>query len=167
MTLRRIALPDSIPGSFFLDSMPGRYESFDVALQEISRSGITRVVCLAPLDEVIEKSPHYAMAIQIGSLPWQHEIFPVVDHGAPEDCPAFWRVARTTAAGLLDGERVLAHCAAGIGRTGMFAICVLIALGIGHETAESAVRDVGSGPESESQDEAIRRIVDAYAPGAK
>jgi hypothetical protein len=55
--LRSVSLPLEIRGALFLSSMPGEYESLEQAFQEMRGQGITRIVRLAPIEEIREKSP--------------------------------------------------------------------------------------------------------------
>ncbi len=52
---------------------------------------------------------------------------------------------------LLRGESVLLHCAAGMGRTGTVAACLLKRLGLDRAEALERVRAAGSNPESAAQ----------------
>lgn len=153
--LRSVTLPDGVPGRLYLASMPGRYEPYEKAKEQIVGDRITRVVCLVPHEEVREKSPRYAHAIEAGNVPWAHEHFGIPDYEAPADRDAFWDLAQVIARFLVQGERILVHCAGGIGRTGTFAICVLMAMGLTQGQSRRAVGKVGSSPESQSQDDVI------------
>ena len=135
--------------------MPGRYEVFEEAWRAILDHGITQVICLVPADELQDKSPLYARAVQEERTPWVHESFPVEDFEAPADREAFWTLARKTATRLRAGETILAHCAAGIGRTGTFAVCVLLALGLTTASARAAVRSAGAGPQTSAQEDVV------------
>lgn len=152
---RSVELPAHVWGRLYLGSMPGRYEVLEEAWRAIVERDIARVICLVPADELEDKSPHYARAIRERQLPWEHESFPVGDFDAPEDRDGFWRLAQNVALSLAAGQAVLVHCAGGIGRTGMFSICVLMALGLPVENARAAVRKVGAGPENAVQDQIV------------
>src|SRR5262249_23141264 len=131
-------------------SMPGRREQFDDAVIAIEQCGIMRVVCLVPLDEIASKSPKYGEALCQG-VPWHHHPFPIPDYGVPADPHAFWSRASDIAALLRDGERLLVHCGAGIGRTGAFAAAVAMKIGLSFLDTMQAVNEAGSAPETASQ----------------
>lgn len=152
---RAVELPDAVAGRLYLGSMPGRYEAFEEAWSAIGRSRIARVICLVPPEELRDKSPRYARALDEGKTLWKHESFPVEDLEAPADREAFWALAQKAARRLAAGESILVHCAAGIGRSGTFAVCVLLALGVGADAARTAVRRAGSGPQNTAQDEVV------------
>lgn len=135
--------------------MPGRYEVFEQAWRAIVDRDIRRVICLVPMEELSDKSPHYARAIHEQRIPWQHQSFPVGDFDAPRDRDGFWILAQDVAFSLVQGETILVHCAGGIGRTGMFSICVLMALGMPVGMARAETRKVGSAPENAAQDEVV------------
>ena len=56
--------------------------------------------------------------------------FPIPDRGLPESRGAAVRLAQDLAVRLTDGETVLIHCRAGIGRSALMAACTMIGLGI-------------------------------------
>lgn len=153
---REVRLPEGINGRLYLHSMPGRWESFEQAAAEVDRLGIRTVVRLTPLHEVEANSPEYARVLRSGRLPWHERVLEVPDHGVPEDREAFLRLAEEIAQRLKEGEGVLVHCAAGIGRTGTFATCVLLALGLDVEEATRRVEQAGSCPERGQQEALVR-----------
>ena len=61
-------------------------------------------------------------------------------------------------AALRGGESVLLHCAAGIGRTGTAAACVLKQLGLDNDSALARVRQAGSNPENALQSGLVDRF---------
>jgi protein-tyrosine phosphatase len=146
--LRKVQLP--VSGALYLHSMPGRRESFDETVAAIAQCCVTRVVCLAPPDEIAKKSPEYAKALS-QPVPWHHDPFPIPDYGVPAEPAVFWSRASEIAASLQNGERVLVHCGAGIGRTGTFAVAVAMKIGLSFPDAMEAVTAVGSGPETAAQ----------------
>jgi ADP-ribosyl-[dinitrogen reductase] hydrolase len=84
--------------------------------------------------------PEFASAMRRAGLPWRH--LPIRDGDVPD--AAFERAWSTLGAEarrvLLDGGRVLLHCRAGLGRTGMIAARLLVELGTSHDAAIAAVR---------------------------
>jgi len=157
---RSIELPGSIRGKIYLHSMPGYYEEYELAFSELSEKDIQTVISFTSLDEIRMKAPEYARAIEGGSLPFHRISFPIRDFSVPDDRDAYLRLVKETANNIKRGESVLVHCAAGIGRTGMFAACVLLALGIKKPDALALVRSAGSEPEIAYQAEIVDWVTD-------
>lgn len=151
MPLRPLPLPAHISGRLWLHSMPGRLESWAAFLDEARLRQLNLLVCLNPLEEVAQLSPGYHKAIAEGRLPlrWQH--LPMRDFGLGADPGAFRQGVEQLANELRLGQHALLHCAAGIGRTGTVAACVLKQLGLGSAQALKQVRDAGSNPQSALQ----------------
>jgi protein-tyrosine phosphatase len=151
MALRPVALPAQVPGSLWLGSMPGRFESWSAFDAQARRARLALVVCLTPRSELAELSPTYHAAVTQGTVPFRWLNVPMPNFGVPDDPPAFRREVRQIAAALRQGDAVLLHCAAGMGRTGSTAACVLKALGLDTEDALQRVRDAGSNPQNAQQ----------------
>ena len=151
MAFRSLALPDSLPGAVWLAPMPGRLEPWAEFLAQARRAGLTRIVCLTPREEVRALSVPYHEALQQGTLPcaWMH--LPMRNFALSDDARAFRDGVETLAEALRGGEVILLHCAAGIGRTGTAAACVLKRLGLDRAQALQRVRDAGSNPETAVQ----------------
>lgn len=155
--MRQVRLPE-LPGALYASAMPGRDEPVEDALRDVRARGVTRIVCLAPDEEIRATSPEYASALEQGDVPAPVERVPVRDMGVPDDLRGYVDAVTRTADALRDGERVMVHCRAGVGRTGTFAISVLMVLGLSLEEAEARVRDAGSGPESPLQRVLLREV---------
>ena len=131
--------------------MPGRFEAWSAFEAQAHRSKLTLVVCLTPRSEIAELSPAYHAAIVQGSVPFRWSHLPMRNFGVPEDPANFRREVGQIAQALRQGETVMLHCAAGIGRTGSTAACVLKALGLSTEEALQRVLDAGSNPQNAQQ----------------
>jgi predicted protein tyrosine phosphatase len=151
MPLRRVPLPPEVPGQLWLGAMPGRFEAWSAFEAQAARSGLALVICLTPRSEVAELSPQYHAAVVAGRVPFRWQQVAMRNFGVPEDAAAFRRDIADVASALRAGESVLLHCAAGLGRTGTAAACVLKALGLDTGTALQRVRDAGSNPQNAEQ----------------
>ncbi len=125
----------------------------------MAQCGATTVVCLVEAFELADRYPEY--------LAWLHANagtaavwFPIHDLHAPGVAatePLITELVRR----LDRGEHLLMHCAAGIGRTGTIAVCLLIELGMtkAEALAHVAAHRPMAGPEVGAQ----MRLVEAWA----
>jgi protein-tyrosine phosphatase len=148
---RPVPLPPGVPGSLWLASMPGRFEPWSVFEGEAQRSRLALVVCLTPRSELAELSPRYHRAVTQGTLPFRWLQLPMPNFGVPEDRAGFRNTVQQIAEALKHGDAVMLHCAAGMGRTGSTAACVLKALGASTDDALERVREAGSNPQNAEQ----------------
>jgi protein-tyrosine phosphatase len=151
MALRPVKLTPQVPGSLWLGSMPGRFETWSAFEAQAQRARLALVVCLTPRGELAELSPTYHAAVVQGRVPFRWQHLPMPNFGVPAEPAAFRQEVQQIAAALRQGDAVLLHCAAGIGRTGSAAACVLKALGLPTEEALQRVRDAGSNPQNAQQ----------------
>jgi protein-tyrosine phosphatase len=151
MAFRPLPLPDDVPGRLWLQSMPGRREPWSAFLDEARLNRLDMLVCLNPLEEVAELSPAYHKAVAQGRMPFRWLHVPMRDFGLAADAAAFRQGVEQVAQGLRMGDRALLHCAAGMGRTGTMAACVLKRLGMPAAQALAAVSAAGSNPQSALQ----------------
>jgi protein-tyrosine phosphatase len=156
MVMRRVELPGAIPGQLYLHNMPGCGKPFADFSAAVAAKNVSRVVCMVSLDEISRNAPEYAKALRAG-VPWQHITCPTPDFGVPDEA-AFRALAQDIASRLRAGENIVIHCFAGIGRTGMMATAVLLALGEPLPQAYAIVAQAGSGAESESQEKLLAKI---------
>jgi protein-tyrosine phosphatase len=153
---RRVPLPDFIPGMLFLTAMPGRFEPLAEWRGRMIRLNISHIVCLNPLNEIENISPDYFRIVISKDHPWHLHHFPIPDFGVPDDSSEFLILAKKMSTYLNSGEKILIHCAAGIGRTGTFSMVLLMAAGLSREEAAKAVRMAYAQPEGLGQ----RHLID-------
>jgi hypothetical protein len=158
MLLRNLPVSDLVPGALFLAPMPGRLESWPRFLAAAREHRLGLVLCLAPPEEVAGLAPAYWRAIGSGALPFRWLNASMQNYGLPTNMPAFRAAIERAVEDLKAGDAVLLHCAAGIGRTGSAAACVLKRLGLSAEEAVRRVRAAGSNPENALQS----GLVDAF-----
>ena len=125
----------------------------------LARVDATTIVCLNERDELEDRYPHYVEWLRTncdGTAVW----FPIPDlHAPPLD------EVRPFLDGLLrrldDGERLLVHCGAGMGRAGTVATCLLMLLDVPRDEAlgRVAAHRPMAGPEVGAQ----RALVDELA----
>lgn len=155
--LRRVDLPE-VPGTLCLSAMPGRTDTWPAFVADAARARLSLVLCLTPRHEVAGLSPDYHAAIEAGTLPFEWLGVPMRDFGLFADLGPYAGAVRQVATHLRGGGVALLHCAAGIGRTGTTAACVLKTLGLTTQDARRRVQAAGSNPESALQSGLIDRF---------
>ena len=127
-------------------------------LQQIRDWGAAAVVSLVePAELGWLQVPHLGQEVERHGMKWLH--IPIKDGGVPEDeAERIWAEVGPRIRGLLqEGQRVLFHCRAGHGRSGMMAARLLVELGWSAESAISEVRRVRPGAiEGAAQQAAVR-----------
>lgn len=144
----------NLPGSLYLHSMPGKEEPLPSCFQALEEASMDHIICLNPMEEIQAKSPDYAEAIRLQSLPCDLIHFPIGIGGIPEDTEPLLNLARDAAEKLKNGSNFLVHCKGGVGRTGTMASCIVAAL----NQPLSLVTDAGGKAETEQQQELISSL---------
>jgi protein-tyrosine phosphatase len=131
----------------------------------LERCGATTVVCLVEPHELLDRYPAYVGWLREhdgGRAVW----FPIHDLHAPDVDVAVGLLAQL-ADRVRAGEHLLIHCAAGIGRAGTIATCLLITLGMGQtESLELvAAHRPMAGPEVGAQRDLVDAIWDRHQQG--
>lgn len=156
--LRPLQLPDDFSGKLWLTSMPGRYEPLEEFLGWCRADWVEEIVCLVDSEEIAHKSPQYGVALRTKGMPLSVEQFPIPDYGVPENIEGLVDLARRVSEKLQAGRKIVLHCAAGYGRTGTFAVMVLMVAGMPLEIALATVKSAGSSPETSEQRQLLQRL---------
>ena len=134
----RYPVPCVVPGSLSIMPCPPA-RALERILDDLKKDGMNVVLSMLPPAEaaklgVAEESTNCA-ARDLTFL-----THPIADFHLP-DTAEFSELIQTLVDRLNAGERIAVHCRAGIGRSGMVAACVLIALGNSASKAITIVSD--------------------------
>jgi len=160
MTTELYWLEGPWPGRLALSARPRGGDWLDDEAEVWCRAGIGAVLSLLTprevedLDLAAERAAVESRAMRFRSLP-------IPDRDVPPSKSDFDRVLRQLDADLAGGANALVHCRQGVGRTGLFAACLLIARG---EDPAAAIRRVAQArhlpiPETPEQ----RRWIESFA----
>lgn len=152
--LYTLPLP-ALSGALHVGPVPGRLRDGLAALHLdlIRAAGVGRIWCLVPgydlSNQLLMPSYEPAARARFGE---RFHLLPVRDFDTPSDERAFDDAVEAVWAALAAGERVLVHCAAGCGRTGLFGACLGTRAGLDPDRAiEWYESHRGCGPETASQ----------------
>jgi len=137
---------------------PSSKKNLNTDLQEINEWGANGVVCFLEAHELaiarIEELPE---RVQEAGMWWR--LLPIVDMGVPhQQFEDEWaEEGELIRHALRIGERVIFHCYAGLGRTGMMAARILVEMGMDPEEAIATVRvDNSRRIQNEKQENLVR-----------
>jgi protein-tyrosine phosphatase len=155
-----IPLPSAATGRLWLCGKHAIGPDPDALLQRV---GADTVVCLTREHELADRYPHYVQWLR--TQPSTRVIwYPIHDlHAPPLD--EFEPVLTDIVARLVAGDRLIVHCAAGIGRAGTTAVAVLVSLGVPLDEALDHVHRhrLGAGPEAGTQLDLVRQLHERVA----
>lgn len=125
----------------------------------LARVHATTAVCLNEEYELADRYPEYVTWLKQVS-PARAIWFPIPDLHAPNLAAAIAFIDKLSGR-LHDGESLLMHCGAGIGRAGTMAAALMLALGTPHQEVLPTLRQHRpmAGPEAGAQ----RDLLDAFA----
>jgi len=149
LRIAEVPIPDSgslgithCPGRNAIDSTGGHWKrNLRDDLRDLTAWGASAVLTLmedcefAPLGV-----PEFATEIRRTGLVWYHMAIPDMSTPGKAFDEAWARDGTRILGSLRAGERVLVHCAGGLGRSGMIAAKLLTALGTSADHAIAAVR---------------------------
>jgi protein-tyrosine phosphatase len=126
--------------------------------EALARTGAASIVCLNERGELAARYPGYVAWLE-ANAPSRATWFPVPDLHAPA-VEAVAPLLDALAARLADGEGVLVHCGAGVGRAGTIAAAVLMRLGVprADALARVAASRPTAGPQAAVQDELLAAL---------
>jgi protein-tyrosine phosphatase len=114
---------DPLRGPLFRSAMPFRRDDGEL-LEEALAAGVRAVVWLTSAEEAELKTGR-DLAAEYASRGLACVHLPIPDYEPPSDRDALSAAIEAAAGHLRAGEGVLVHCAAGIGRTGLFLACLI------------------------------------------
>ena len=160
-----IRLPAGVPGRLWLCGKHAIGPDHDALLAEVGGTAAaattttTTVVCLTERHELADRYPAYVMWLDDPGSPSRW--FPIHDLHAP-DVETMERFVGELVELLRAGETLIVHCAAGKGRAGTTAVCVLVALGMSLPDARDHVATArpGAGPEVGAQRQLVHDLAE-------
>ncbi len=152
----------SPPGRLGLTHLPGVHGKRDKDLDSLKSEGVTRILCLVEGHELSYSTPgenalKRREAVESRGITFMHH--PIIDFDAPYLADAQRTITELDQA-LKQGDSIIIHCWAGLGRAGTMAACLLIHNGMAANTAIETVRSVRKGA---IQSEVQEQFIAAYA----
>ena len=163
MAVHPIPLPDEVAGRLFATGFTDVGPDPGAALASV---GADTLLCLLTDHDIALRYPQFALWLDgAGGAAWR---FPIEDGGVADEAEMVALVGELVER-LRRGDRVVAHCGAGIGRTSLVCGLALVALaGMALDEALATVRAArpGSGPENPVQRGHLERLAPLLAAAA-
>ena len=153
--IHEIPLPPLAQGRLWLCGKHAIGPDPEGLMERVAADG---VVCLTEQHELADRYPDYVAWLR-SQPPTRALWFPISDLHAPT-LEQFAPVLTGLVDRVVTGDRLIVHCAAGIGRAGTVAVAVLVSLSVPLDEALDHVRRhrPAAGPEVGAQLELVRRL---------
>lgn len=139
MRARLYWIDAAFPGRLAIAARPQGGDNLDTAIADCRADGVDRIVRLLEPHEI-----HELQLVAQAPTCTRHGIllqdFPIPDRGVPANAMKAAALAQALRADIFDGQSVLIHCRAGIGRSALLAAAVLVATGLDPDTAFDRIR---------------------------
>lgn len=154
--IHEIPLPDGATGRLWLCGKHVVAPDPDGLLE---RHGADTVVCLNEERELLGHYPGYVAWLRRETATDRAVWHPMHDLST-SPWPAFRDLVDDLSGRLRDGQSLIVHCGAGIGRAGTTAVGILMTVGLGLDEARAVVRNHRpmAGPEAGVQLDMLRRF---------
>jgi hypothetical protein len=153
----RIPLPDHVRGRLYATGFTDVGPDPDAALDLV---GADTLLCLLTPHDIALRFPRFEEWLRANEEHGRAWWFPIEDGGVASD-DAMVELVTDLAARLLDGEAIVAHCGAGIGRTSLacgLALLILSGDELAVALAEVRAARSGAGPENPHQRAHLERL---------
>jgi protein-tyrosine phosphatase len=133
-------------GEIALSRMPGSVTHIDEDVAEIVALNCACVLTLSPQEELIRHGADRLSSLLVDEgIEWLH--FPIDDYAVPlpSQDQAWSQLSKRLHHHLNNNLTILIHCYAGIGRSGMIALRLLVEQGVNPDEALNQIRNVRPG----------------------
>ncbi len=153
---------DNGSGSLAIMPHPPAGESLAAHVQFLAENGFHSVISLLTDTEARKLGlTEEGDAVIEGGMDFRS--FPVSDMGVPDELPAFYNLACDISRLIKQERRIVVHCWAGIGRSGLLASAVLVVLGDKPDTVFNRVT-MARGKQVPETQEQKRWFVQEFLP---
>jgi protein tyrosine phosphatase len=153
-------IPFNMPGSIYRSPMPFTdYDNFDGSWESFIKNEIDTVVILAETCEILTHAKIDLLSYyRMKGLEVLH--YPIEDYKIPQKKSTYKYTVKEVIHRLENGNNILVHCLAGIGRTGILLSCLAkVMFNLSGEDAVTWIRNfIPNALENKTQEEFVRKF---------